>query len=372
MSLGDSPCYPNDNLVCCPHSPMPNDGLRFIDTPIDKPVQKIIDYPWNIDERKESPIQNPPTRPWYSSNTAEKLFQPSQPTIHSPSNAIDDESKVNDLSRTLTSSSSSTSVQNPVKCGHNQNSYDKIIGGSISRLGSWPWIANLGYIANATVNATQFLCAGSLISSRHVVTAAHCVRQKDNLVIVRLGEYDLSSDDDGANPIDFPIEKKIMHPRYYPKSKENDIAILKLGSEVHFTDDIHPICLPAAGSFKIQEIIGTSPFVAGWGSTRFMGPPSNILHDVQVTVVDTNKCADSYRNVMRNTIDDRVICAGDSSGRSDACQGDSGGPLMIPENSTFYLIGIVSNGYKCAEARYPGVYTRVTSFIDFIEDNMSL
>lgn len=51
-------------------------------------------------------------------------------------------------------------------------------------------------------------------------------------------------------------------------------------------------------------------------------------------------------------------------------QGDSGGPLMIPEKDKFYLLGVVSFGYKCAEPGYPGVYTRLTHYINWVLDKM--
>ncbi|KAJ8687600.1 hypothetical protein QAD02_023394 [Eretmocerus hayati] len=252
-------------------------------------------------------------------------------------------------------------------CGLKGNKIiDRIVGGTRSLPGAWPWIANLGYSTNG--NQIKFRCAGSLISSQHVLTAAHCVHNRDDLKIVRLGEYDLSSDDDGAHPVNMTIDKKIIHSEYKPGSTQNDIAILKLGGIVEFTDDIRPICLPEAGSFKSQEIIGTSPFVAGWGSSHFYGSPSTILQETDVTVIDTDKCKESYKSIKGAVIDDRIICAGGTT--KDSCQGDSGGPLMTRQNHSFYLIGIVSTGYRCAEPGYPGIYTRVTSHLNFVKSNM--
>lgn len=92
-------------------------------------------------------------------------------------------------------------------------------------------------------------------------------------------------------------------------------------------------------------------------------------------VISNTQCRNNYASFKTTVIDDRVLCAGYSNGGMDACQGDSGGPLMYAKvdgnNIIFYLIGVVSYGYKCAEAGYPGVYSRVTYFMDWIQSNIN-
>lgn len=94
-----------------------------------------------------------------------------------------------------------------------------------------------------------------------------------------------------------------------------------------------------------------------------------------IPVVSNDQCKQNYANFKTTVIDNRVLCAGYTTGGKDACQGDSGGPLMWGNfqngNLMFYLIGVVSYGYKCAEPGYPGVYTRVTSFTDWIQANLN-
>lgn len=89
--------------------------------------------------------------------------------------------------------------------------------------------------------------------------------------------------------------------------------------------------------------------------------------------MDTQNCARVFS--QRAIIDEKIMCAGSMNGDKDACGGDSGGPLMhqVNEGSNFrvYQIGIVSYGFKCAEPGYPGVYTRITAFIDWIEKNLN-
>ena len=95
-------------------------------------------------------------------------------------------------------------------------------------------------------------------------------------------------------------------------------------------------------------------------------------------VQDNDQCDDAYVEVGGVNIDDTKICAYDSYSIKDACQGDSGGPLMLPfgavrdgsqlDQFAWFQVGIVSFGYRCAEPGFPGVYTRVTEYIDWIEE----
>lgn len=68
------------------------------------------------------------------------------------------------------------------------------------------------------------------------------------------------------------------------------------------------------------------------------------------------------------TITSNVVCAGLASGGKDSCEGDSGGPLTIYDHKrrAWLLVGIVSNGIRCAEPNLPGVYTRISSFLPWI------
>ncbi|XP_062136477.1 phenoloxidase-activating factor 3-like isoform X3 [Drosophila sulfurigaster albostrigata] len=59
------------------------------------------------------------------------------------------------------------------KCGKQRNvTFKKLIGGGNAKIGAWPWIALLAYDYGSSY---QFKCGGSLITARHVLTAAHCI-----------------------------------------------------------------------------------------------------------------------------------------------------------------------------------------------------
>lgn len=199
---------------------------------------------------------------------------------------------------------------------------------------------------------------------------------------MRLGEHEIDNDSDGANPEEFTIERIKIHEDYNSRTYDNDIAIITLNGTVEFSSHISPVCLPSleVGGEAVAKSKFTNdfPFVAGWGSTRFRGETSNKLLEIWLSVQDNEKCAQSFSEVRNVAITDSKLCAFDMRENKDACQGDSGGPLMAPTGTDgfnlagadWFQIGIVSFGYRCAEPGFPGVYTRLTEFTDWIEQEV--
>ncbi|XP_018396098.1 PREDICTED: venom protease-like [Cyphomyrmex costatus] len=261
----------------------------------------------------------------------------------------------------------------PPYCGYSNATLNKIVRGVPAELGAWPWITALGYRNSKNPNVPKWLCGGALISSRHVLTAGHCVYRRADLYKVRIGDLDLNNDNDGATPFEDFIERRTVHPEYNPTTYTNDVAVLKTTQEVPFTRLLHPICLPVDDFMRNKNLETTYPLVAGWGSTYFHGPTSSHLLQIQVPIRTQEQCKKSFQNFPTTVIDNRVLCAGYARGGKDACQGDSGGPMMSPDSrnqQTFYIVGVVSYGFKCAEPGFPGVYTRVTTFLDFITSQL--
>lgn len=152
--------------------------------------------------------------------------------------------------------------------------------------------------------------------------------------------------------------------------------MIKIANDAPISDIIRPICLPLDEPYKSMDYTGYTPIVAGWGSKEVSGQSSNILQEVQVPVISEADCAFNYKLYFPNQVfDERVLCAG-STGK-DSCQGDSGGPLALPvmaqDRSYYYFIhiGIVSYGYECGKPGFPGVYTRVSSFLPWILANIN-
>ncbi len=178
---------------------------------------------------------------------------------------------------------------------------------------------------------------------------------------VRLGAYDFGKSAD-PEAQDFSVDYFKIHPKYNRITNENDLAIIKLMSKTELTESIRPICLPQ----KNRDYAGQLGIVTGWGHTSFGGSASDQLRQVSLPVWNNTSC-DAAFSVA---ITELMLCAGNRKGGKDSCQGDSGGPLMLQgPNKRWMIIGVVSWGIKCGEPGYPGVYTRISEFVDWIKTN---
>ncbi|KRT81069.1 Trypsin [Oryctes borbonicus] len=241
-----------------------------------------------------------------------------------------------------------------------------VIGGKPSLPGEFPFMAVLGY--STTDDSIKWNCGGTLISDFYVMTAAHCIITKfGRPVLVRLGELDLSKDDDNSLPEDFGVNDVRVHPDYNPISKNNDIAVIKLSKKVKFNEFIRPACL-----WNKQKIGPPSAIATGWGATETGGSTTDILQKVTLDLLDMSICDRTYGNIKyyKNGLPKTMLCAGILQGGKDTCQGDSGGPLTITKEDNqciFYTVGITSFGRMCALENTPAIYTKVSEFIPWLQ-----
>ncbi|XP_044738928.1 serine proteinase stubble [Chrysoperla carnea] len=240
-----------------------------------------------------------------------------------------------------------------------QTAQRRIVGGDEAGFGSFPWQA---YIRIGTSR-----CGGSLVSRRHVVTAGHCVaRASPRQVHVTLGDYVINSAVEPLPAYTFGVSSIQVHPyfKFTPQADRYDVAVLRLDRPAHSLPHIAPICLPTSG----EDFLGQVGVAAGWGA---LSPGSRLrpqtLQSVPVPVLDNRVCERWHRaNGINVVIYDEMLCAGYKHGGRDSCQGDSGGPLMLQRAGRWYLIGIVSAGYSCAQPGQPGIYHRIAHTVHWL------
>ncbi|XP_006859989.1 PREDICTED: tissue-type plasminogen activator isoform X2 [Chrysochloris asiatica] len=251
----------------------------------------------------------------------------------------------------------------------------RIKGGLYTDIASHPWQAAI-FVKNRRSPGERFLCGGVLISSCWVLSAAHCFQERfpyQNLKVILGRTYRLVS---GEEEQKFEVEKYIVHKNFDDDTYNNDIALLQLKSDssqcAQESETVRTVCLPEAG---LQLPDWTECELSGYGkheeSSLFY---SERLKEAHVRLYPSSHCTSQH--LFNKTVTDNMLCAGDTrSGGSqvnlhDACKGDSGGPLVCMKDKRMILVGIISWGLGCGRKDVPGVYTKVTKYLDWIQDNM--
>ncbi|ELS57639.1 S1 family peptidase [Streptomyces viridochromogenes] len=225
----------------------------------------------------------------------------------------------------------------------------RIVGGTTTTTTAYPFMMQ---ITDASQN--QF-CGGTLVSANKVVTAAHCMVDETTSSVRVVGGR---THRNGTNGTVSRVSDIWIHPDYTDVTQGNDIAVLTLSASMPYT----PASYVDPSDTGVYAT-GTTARIVGWGTTSSGGSSSNQLRTATVPVVSNSSCASSYGS---NFIASDMVCAGLTSGGVDTCQGDSGGPLLIGG----VLAGITSWGESCAQAGYPGIYTRLTTFSDEVTEQV--
>ncbi|ODM98353.1 Clotting factor B [Orchesella cincta] len=268
-------------------------------------------------------------------------------------------------------------VSSACSCGLAEFGTGKIVGGTnVDDAHLWPWFAVVVRSDRPTVGSH---CGASLISSRYLVTAAHCLLPMIHVGLrhfkVKLGYTDLRQNATEGERLDMAIESVTIHPRLrfeqsYPY--HNDIGLIKLAYPLtcKYNKRIRPVCLPPSPSDEEEKnhFVDQVAITAGFGRTSINGNQSLTLQQIKIKIISNKECMSHFiqlpfqgPKILRN-----MLCAWKKG--HDSCVGDSGGPLFLkPSNSSKYIqLGVTSFGIGCANEKYPGVYTRLSEYLHWI------
>jgi secreted trypsin-like serine protease len=226
----------------------------------------------------------------------------------------------------------------------------RIVGGTPTTTDEHPFVVQI-----TDASGFQF-CGGTLVTPTKVVTAAHCMEGSaaSDIAVVG-GRTNLSGTDGtvaGASDI-------WVNPDYDSAAITGDVAVITLAEELPY----EPLEYVASTDTDIYAA-GATATILGWGTTSSGGSSSDELLMAEVPTVSDADCSGAYGS---SYVASDMVCAGLPEGGVDTCQGDSGGPFVIDGK----LAGITSWGQGCAEAGFPGIYSRLTTFSDAVTEQIN-
>ena len=245
-----------------------------------------------------------------------------------------------------------------------QDTSPRIVGGKETRHGSAPYMARIRDAVNK-----KHLCGATILDQEWILTAAHCIRYKDERNVtsddihIYLGDHDSSSDANERHLKKLTVAEIIIHDDYNDHDLSNDIAIIRISRPLMwFTDYIRPICLPPEGLARHLFQSGNTGRVTGWGQLLERGAFPSSLNEVKLPFVTKDNC----QATTHSPIPENVFCAGYYNTSKDACDGDSGGPYAMKYKGRWYQMGIVSSGDGCAKDGKYAYYTEIPRFLPWL------
>jgi len=231
-----------------------------------------------------------------------------------------------------------------------------IVGGEAAKQGEFPYIVSL------RSKSYGHFCGGSLIAQNWVLTAAHCVKG-GTIDSVWIGMLDQKNT---AGVEKIKPARIFAHEQYDQNTMEHDYALIQLSQNSSYA----PVGLNTV-DIKVDDASQIIATTAGWGAIKegSYSLPS-LLQKVSVPLVSTEACnaKEAYDGGIK---EETMMCAGLKQGGKDSCQGDSGGPLVVvDQQGQHLLVGVVSWGEGCARANKYGVYSKVSSAVDWIKSKI--
>ena len=247
----------------------------------------------------------------------------------------------------------------------------RIVGGQQASIDDWPWQV---WVKRTEPDGTPWACGGSIIAPRWILTAAHCLADGNGVSYSDLKykhefTVEYGKDRPRGQP-GIPVHRVIPHEGYKKDTGKNGLLANDIGL-IRLTENIPGHRNIQLSSEKLDRVFARPSLcatVTGWGTTKHGNPMGNAtLLRADVPIVPTDSCKEYYGDRLAHN----TVCAGYDQGGVDSCQGDSGGPLIVRHgNSSRYVqVGVVSWGDGCAEPGIPGIYTRVSKYIDWIQSH---
>ncbi|XP_034946313.1 protein masquerade [Chelonus insularis] len=243
----------------------------------------------------------------------------------------------------------------------------RVVGGEDADANEWCWQV-------ALINSlNQYLCGGALIGTQWVLTAAHCVTnivRSGDAIYVRVGDHDLTRKYGSPGAQTLRVATTYIHHNHNSQTLDNDIALLKLHGQTELKDGVCLVCLPARG---VSHTAGMRCTVTGYGYMGEAGPIPLKVREAEIPIVSDAECIRKVNAVTEKIfiLPASSFCAGGELG-NDACQGDGGGPLVCLDDGFYELAGLVSWGFGCGRVDVPGVYVKVSAFIGWINQIISV
>jgi secreted trypsin-like serine protease len=267
----------------------------------------------------------------------------------------------------------------------------RLIGGTPAKEGAWPWQVLIHIPIMKDGKQGFHRCGGSLVASRWVLTAAHCVTAQAPESVDRPGIRVVESAASPTRGAFADPSRWVMRQiedmklaDYKPQTNENDIALLQLREPLRSK----PVAMLLVPNRKLEDV-PTIATVTGWGQLLDVNPladgtyvdprtgrkfrPDELdpetLMQVELPLVALSDCKARNRNAP-GVVDERNLCAGIlPQGGKDSCRGDSGGPMVVDRGGGSWIqIGIVSWGVGCGRPSFPGAYTRISAFADWVRN----